>query len=76
MRMALRCRVNFQSALRRFFRTAEKNQRHPISGWESNQSAVCFRDPKRGSASHDLIELLQQLDLLVHEQLRITDNVD
>jgi hypothetical protein len=76
MRMTLRCRVNFQSALRWFFRTAEKNQRHPISGWEPNQFAVCFRATKRGSASHDLIEFLQQLDLLVHEQLRITDNVN
>jgi hypothetical protein len=62
--------------LRRFFRTAKKNQRHPISGWQSNQFAGCFRVPKRGSASHDLIEFLQQLDLLVHEQLRITDNID
>ena len=47
-----------------------KKQRHPISGGEANQFAVCFRHPKRGSASHDLIEFLQQLDLLVHEQLR------
>jgi len=55
--------------LRRFFRTAEKNQRHPISGWKPNQFAGCFRVPKRGSASHDLIEFLQQLNLLVHKQL-------
>src|SRR5437016_1099005 len=47
--MTLRFRVNFQSALRRFFRTTEKNQRHPISGWKPNQFAVCFRLRERGN---------------------------
>jgi hypothetical protein len=76
MRMALQCRMNFQGALRGLFRAAEKNQGHAIPSWEPNEFAVCFRHAERGSAPHDLIELLQQLNLLVHEQFRITDNVD
>jgi hypothetical protein len=67
-RMILQRLTNLQRTLRRFFRTVEENQRHPIAGRHPDEFAPCFRSAKAFSAPHDLLQLLQQFNLLVHEQ--------
>jgi hypothetical protein len=54
----------------------EKQERHPVSGWHSDEFPACFRRPKTFGAAHDSIQFLEQLNLLVDQQLRVTDNVD
>jgi hypothetical protein len=54
----------------------EKQERHPVSAWYPDEFAGCFGGPKTFGASYDLIQLLEQLNLLVNQQLRITDHVD
>src|SRR5437867_2246514 len=58
MRVLLQRTADFQRASRRFFRAAEKNQRHTISGWQPDESPSCFRRSETFRASHDLVELL------------------
>jgi hypothetical protein len=54
----------------------EENERHPIASRHSNEFASYFRSAKTSGAPHDLLQLLQQFNLLVHEQFGITDYVD
>ena len=75
-RMILQRFANLQRTLGRFFRTVEENQRHPIAGRHSDKFAPCFRSVKAFGTPHDLVQLLQQFNLLVHEQFGITDYVD
>jgi hypothetical protein len=74
--MILQCSANLERAPGRFFRTVEENKRHPISGWHSNEFPACFRSAESFGTPHDLLQLLEQFDLLVHKQLGITYNVD
>ena len=76
LRMILQRFANLERTLGRFFRTVEENERHPIAGRHSDEFAPCFRSAKTFGASHDLIQLLQQFNLLVDEQFRIADHVD
>jgi hypothetical protein len=46
----------------------EENQRHPITGRYSDEFAPCFRSAKTFGTPHDLLQLLQQFNLLVHKQ--------
>jgi hypothetical protein len=62
--------------LHRLFRTAKKKKCHPISRWHADELAACFRRPKAFRVSDDLIQFLEQLNLLVDQQLRITDHID
>src|SRR2546430_4456866 len=41
----------------RLFRAAEKQERHPIAGWHSDEFAGCFRRQETFGVSDDLIEL-------------------
>jgi hypothetical protein len=66
--MVLQCSANLERTPHRFFQTMEENQRHPIAGRYSDEFAPCFRSAKAFSAPHDLLQLLQQFNLLVHEQ--------
>jgi hypothetical protein len=76
LRMILQCSANFQSASHRLFRAAKEKERHPIAGWHSDKFVACLRSPKTFRCADDLIQVLQYLNLLVHEQFRVTDNVD
>jgi hypothetical protein len=69
LRMILQGSTNLESTSRRFFRTVEENERHPIAGRHSDEFAPRFRGAKAFRISHDLLQLLQQFNLLVHEQL-------
>ena len=67
-RMILQRSANLQRTSRRFLRTAEENERHPIAGRHSDELAPRFRSAESFAAPHDLLQLLQQFNLLVHEQ--------
>jgi hypothetical protein len=67
-RMILQRLANLQRTLGRLFRTVEENERHSIAGRHPDEFAPCFRCAKAFSASHDLLQLLQQFNLLVHDQ--------
>jgi hypothetical protein len=68
-RMILQCSANLERTPGRFFRTVEENERHPIAGRHSNKFLACFRSAETLGTPHDLLQLLQQFNLLVHEQL-------
>ena len=76
MRMILQGPANLESTSRRFFRAVEEKQRHPVSRRHSIEFAACFRRPKAFRSAHDLLQLLQQFNLLIHQQFRITHYVD
>jgi hypothetical protein len=68
--------ANIERASHRLLRAAEKKKRHSITGWHSYEFASRFSRPKTFGAAHDLVEFLEQLNLFVDQQFRITDNVD
>ena len=53
-----------------------EKERHSVSRRHSIKFAACFRSAKRFRSAHDLIQLLEQFNLLVDQQFRITDHVD
>jgi len=59
LRMIMQSSANLESTPYRFFRTAEKKERHAITGWYSDEFPACFRRTKGLCASHDAIEFLQ-----------------
>jgi hypothetical protein len=69
LRVILQGSANLESTSRRFFRTAEENECHPIAGRHSDEFAPRFRGAKAFRIFHDLLQRLQQFNLLVHEQL-------
>jgi len=68
--------ANLERTSHWLFRTVEKQERHPVSGRHSNQFPSLFSRPKTFGASHDLIQFLQQLDLVIDHQFGITRHVD
>ena len=68
--------ANFERTLRRFFRAAGKQQRHPIAGGDADKFLVFLRCLKTLGGSHDSIEFLHCFNLVVDEQLRIPGQVD
>src|SRR6266576_5411025 len=65
MRMISQRSAYFQRASHRLLRTAEKKECHPVSRRHSIELAACFRRSKTFGASHDVIEVLQQFNLLI-----------
>jgi len=61
--------ANLERTPGRFFRTVEENERHPIAGRHSDEFPARFRSAKTFGTPHDLLQLLQQFNLLIHEQL-------
>jgi hypothetical protein len=53
----------------------EEKERHPVSAWYPDEFTFCFGGPKTFGAPHDLIQLLEQLNLLIDQQSRVTDHV-
>jgi hypothetical protein len=70
------CFADLQRTDHGFFGTPIKQQCHAIAGRYTHQFVRCFRRPERLRFPNDVIELLQQLNLLVHEQFRVTDDVN
>ena len=67
-RMILQGPADLERTPRRFFRTVEENERHPIAGRYSDEFAASLPQRENISSSHDLIQLLEQFNLLVYEQ--------
>ena len=76
MRMLLQCSADLERTSHRLFRTVEEKERHPVSAWYPDEFAGCFRGSKTFGVSHDLIQLLEQLNLLIDQQFGVTDHVD
>jgi hypothetical protein len=68
-RNILQCSANLERTPDWFFRTMEENQRYPIAGRHSDEFVPCFCSAETFATPHDLLQLLQQFNLLVHEQL-------
>src|SRR6266516_7714287 len=75
-RVSLQSSVDLEGTAHRLLRTTVKKERHPIPCLHSHKFTVCFRRSETFCCAHDLIQLLQQFNLLVHEQFRVTDDVD
>jgi len=76
VRMLLQRFADLERTSHWFFRTLEKQERHPVSAWYPDEFARCFCRPKTFGVSHDLIQFLQQLNLLIHQQFRITHRIN
>jgi hypothetical protein len=74
--MILQSPANLQRASGRLFRAVKEKERHSVSGRYSNELATCFCHPETFGASDDLIEFLEQFNLLIDQQFRITHRVD
>src|SRR4030095_556205 len=76
VRTILQGPANIERTSHRFFRGVKKEQGHPVSGRHANKFAICFSRSKTLGTAHDLIQVLEQLDLLIYQQFRVTDHVD
>jgi hypothetical protein len=76
VRMLLQRFTDLKRTSHRFFRTLEKQERHPVSAWYPDEFARCFSRPKTFGVSDDLIEFLQKLNLLINQQFRIAHHVN
>ncbi len=76
MRMLLQRFADLERTSHRLFRTVEEKERHPVSAWYPDEFAGCFGGPKTFGATYDLIQLLEQFNLFIDQQFRVTDHVD
>src|SRR5207249_11208716 len=76
MRMLLQRFADLERTSHRLFRTVEEKERHPVYGRHPDQPTPCFGTTKTFGTSYDLVEILEQLNLLIDQQLRVTDHVD
>src|SRR5439155_25554613 len=58
------------------FRCIKKDKGHSVPDRYSNQLPGCFRSAELFGSANDLIEPLQHLHLLVHQQFGITNHID
>jgi hypothetical protein len=56
--MILQAPANFERTPRRFFRTVEENQGHPITGRHPDEFAACFRRSKTLGVPYDPVQFL------------------
>src|SRR5437588_3969760 len=68
--------VDLQCTSNGLFWTAKEKERHPVSRRHADQLARYFRRPKTFRAAHNLFQFLQELDLFVDQQFRVTNYVD
>jgi hypothetical protein len=76
MRMILQRPANLQSTADGFFRATKEKERHSVAHRHTIEFVACFGSAKRSRFAHDLIQFLEQLDLLIDQQFRITHHVD
>src|SRR6266516_5441767 len=74
-RMISQSSADLERTAHRLFWATVKKECHPVASWHSGKFTVCFRSAETFRPANDLIQLLQQFNLLVHEQFRITDDV-
>ncbi len=76
VRMLLQSSANLERTSHRLLWAMKEKERHPVSGRHSLEFAARFRRTKTFGASDDLIQFLEQLNLFIDQQLRITRHVD
>ncbi len=62
--------------MHRFLGAPEKHERHAVAAWNANQFSGRVTFAELRGAAHDVVELLQHLALLVHQQLRVANDVN
>src|SRR5947207_14854852 len=62
--------------MHRFLGAPEKHERHAVAAWNANQFSGRVTFAELRGAAHDVVELLQHLALLVHQQLRVAKDVN
>ena len=76
VRMVLERPGNFHRAMHRLLGALEKDERHAVAARNTDQFSgrAAFAELRR--VAHNVVELLQHLALLVHQQLRVTHHVN
>src|SRR5204862_6175857 len=62
--------------MHRFLGAPEKHERHAVAAWNANQFSGRVTFAELRGAAHDVVALLQHLALLVHQQLRVANEVN
>ena len=75
-RMFLERAADLHRALHRRFRTGVKDQRHPVAGWDSNQTVRGFGSLKLLGGANNLVQFLNRRVLVVNRKLRVANDVD
>ena len=75
-RMFLERAADLHRALRRRFRTRVKDQRHPVAGWDLNQTARGFGSLKLFGGANNPVQFLNRRVLVVNRKLRVANDVD
>jgi hypothetical protein len=73
--MFLQRPADLQRAFDRRFRAIVKDERHPVTGRNLDQSTRRFRGAELIRATDDLVERLEQSSLFVNQQLGVADDV-
>ena len=60
---------DFQCATHRLFEILEEQQRHAVTGRQSNQFIFRFGSAKAIGATDNAIQFLKRLDLIIDQQL-------
>ena len=74
--MFLERAADLHRALRGRFRTGVKDQRHPVAGWDLDQTARGFGSLKLLGRANNPVQLLNRRVLVVNRKLRVTNDVD
>jgi uncharacterized glyoxalase superfamily metalloenzyme YdcJ len=67
---------DFDRAFHRLFRAHAKHQRATVAGRQAHQFPSALRRAKRLRRPRDLAKFFKMLELLVNQELRVTDDVD
>src|SRR2546428_11647008 len=76
VRLTAQSLTDFQRATHRLFRAAEKEQHHAVPSGQAYQFSTALRVTEAFCSANDSIELLHQLNLLVDQELRVSNDVD
>ncbi len=74
--MFLESAADLHRALRGRFRIGVKCQRHPVAGWDPNQTPRSFGSLKLLGRANDPVQLLNRRVLVVNRKLRVANDVD
>src|SRR4029077_11269217 len=74
--MFLERAADLHRALRRRFWARVKYQRHPVAGWDPNQTARSFGSLKLLGCANDPVQFLNRRVLVVNRKLRVANDVD
>src|SRR5207253_9200822 len=76
LRVFFESATDFERAFHWLFRALVKNQRHPVTGGDLDQSGRGFSVLKLLGRANDLSQFINRRALLVNRKLRVANNVD